>query len=149
MKNIEPKLIELLRAGYCTPQIARIAKKTKEASTTIHYNIKRLEKEGKIKAYSAVFDYKKLDLGYCTFIFANLKDELYGNPEEVGKKLAKDKNVESIDICTGEYEMLLKLRTKDVDEYYEWVKSAIKRYGFSKIISMTSLKQIKAEFIEI
>ena len=149
MKNIEPKLVELFRTGYCTPQIAKIAKKLKEPSTTIHYNIKRLEKENKIRTYRAVFDYKKLKLGYCTYIFANLKGNHYGDPEEIAKKLAKDKNVESIDICTGEYEMLLKLRTKDVDEYYEWVKESIKRYSFSKIISMTSLKQIKAEFIEI
>ncbi len=149
MKNIEPKLIKLLREGYCTPQIARIAKKIKEPSTTIHYNIKKLEKEEKIKTYTAVFDYKKLNLGYCTFLFANLKENQYGDPEEAAKKIAKDKNVESIDICTGEYELILKLRTKNTDEYYEWVKSAIKRYGFSKIISMTSLKQIKAEFVEI
>ena len=44
MKNIEPKLISLFKEGYCTPQIARIARKIKEPSTTIHYNIKKLEK---------------------------------------------------------------------------------------------------------
>jgi len=126
MKNIEPKLIELFKTGYCTPQIAQIAKKLKEPSTTIHYNIKRLEKEGKIKAYSAVFDYKKINEGHCTYILVNLIQEKYGDPEEVAKMIAKDSKVESVDICTGDYELLIKLRSKDIDDYYQWVKQAIK-----------------------
>ena len=60
MKDIKTKLINLFRKGYCSPQIISIAKKTKEPSTTIHYNIKKLEKEKIIKTYKAIFDYKKI-----------------------------------------------------------------------------------------
>ena len=148
MKDIAPKLISLFKQGFCTPQIARIAIKLKEPSTTIHYNIKKLEKEGTIKTYKAVFDYKKIDEGHCTYIFINLIPEKYANPEEVAKEIAKDERVESVDICTGEYEMLIKLRTKDIDEYYEFVKNSIKKYGFAKTTSVTSLKQVKTEFVE-
>jgi len=148
MKDIAPKLISLFKHGFCTPQIARIAIKLKEPSTTIHYNIKKLEKEGTIKTYKAVFDYKKIDEGHCTYIFVNLIPEKYANPEEVAKEIAKDERVESVDICTGEYEMLIKLRTKDIDEYYEFVKNSIKKYGFAKTTSVTSLKQVKTEFVE-
>jgi Lrp/AsnC family transcriptional regulator, leucine-responsive regulatory protein len=149
MKNIEPKLIELFKEGNCTPQISAIAKKLKEPSTTIHYNIKRLEQEGKIKSYKAVFDYKKIDEGHCTYIFVNLSNENYGNPEKIAKEIAKDPHVESIDICTGDYEMLIKLRTKDIDEYYELIKDMVSRFGFIKTTSITSLKQIKTEFVEL
>jgi Lrp/AsnC family leucine-responsive transcriptional regulator len=149
MKDITPRLINLFKKGFCTPQIARIAKNLKEPSTTIHYNIKKLEKEGAVRAYKAVFDYKKINEGHCTYIFINLVPEKYGEPEEVAKQLAKDPKVESIDICTGDYELLLKLRTKDIDEYYQWIKYAIKRYGFSKTISTTSLRQVKTEFVEL
>ncbi|MBI2124736.1 Lrp/AsnC family transcriptional regulator [Candidatus Pacearchaeota archaeon] len=148
MKDIAPKLISLFKQGFCTPQIARIAIKLKEPSTTIHYNIKKLEKEGTIKAYKAVFDYKKIGEGHCTYIFINLIPEKYANPEEVAKEIAKDERVESVDICTGEYEMLVKLRTRDIDEYYEFVKNSIKKYGFAKTTSVTSLKQVKTEFVE-
>ena len=138
----------MFKHGFCTPQIARIAIKLKEPSTTIHYNIKKLEKEGTIKTYKAVFDYKKIDEGHCTYIFINLIPEKYANPEEVAKEIAKDERVESVDICTGEYEMLIKLRTKDIYEYYEFVKNSIKKYGFAKTTSVTSLKQVKTEFVE-
>ena len=63
MKNIEPKLISLFKEGYCTPQIARIARTIKEPSSTIHYNIKKLEREKAIRAYKAVFDHKKIGKG--------------------------------------------------------------------------------------
>ena len=147
MKYIGPKLIELFKSGFCTPQIARIAKKLKEPATTIHYNIKKLEKEGAIKTYKAVFDYKRIELGHCTHLLINLSQDKYGDPESVTKELAKNPNIESVDICTGEYELLVKLRSKDIDDYYAFVKVAIKKYGFSKIISLTSLKQVKTEFV--
>jgi DNA-binding Lrp family transcriptional regulator len=149
MKDIRQKLVNLFKQGYCTPQIARIAKKTKEPSTTLHYNIKRLEKEGAIKTYKAVFDYKKIDEGYCSYVFINLSKEDYLDPEKIAKELAKDEKIESIDICTGDYELLIKLRTKDVDEYYSWILDAEKKYKFTKTYSITSLKQLKTEFVEL
>jgi DNA-binding Lrp family transcriptional regulator len=147
MKDIRKKIIELFKEGYCTPQIARLAKKLKEPSTTLHYNIKKLESEKAIKSYKAVFNYKKIDEGHCTFILINLSKEDYSDPEKLGYELAKDSKVESIDICTGSHELIVKLRTKDIDEYYAWVKSKVKKYKFQRTISLTSLKQIKNEFV--
>lgn len=149
MKNIEPKIIELFKSGYCTPQIARIAIKLKEPSTTIHYNIKKLEKEGIIKTYKAVFNYKKIDQGYCAFVSINLSQKDYADPEKVGRELAKDPRIESIDICTGGNELLIKLRTKDTDEYYDLIKSWVKKFNLKKTTSIVSLKQIKSEFVEL
>ncbi|MFT4303507.1 MAG: Lrp/AsnC family transcriptional regulator [Candidatus Woesearchaeota archaeon] len=147
MKDIRPKLIELFKQGYCTPQIARIAKKLKEPSTTIHYNIKKLEKEGAIKCYNAVFDLKKINEGHSTIIMVNLDPTKYSDPEQVAEKVAKDSRVESIDICTGEYELIIKLHTKDIDEYYSYIKNAIQQFGFSRTHSLTSLKKIKHQFV--
>lgn len=147
MKDIIPKLIGLFKSGYCTPQIARIAKKIKEPSTTIQYNIKKMEREGTIKAYKAVFDYKKIGKGHCTYLLINLIQENYSDPEKIANEIAKNPEVESIDICTGDYELVIKLRSKDIDEYYAFIKMAVKSYGFAKVVSMTSLKQVKTEFV--
>lgn len=149
MKDIRKKLIDLFKSGFCAPQIVKLAKKLKTPSTTLHYNIKRLEEEGAIKTYKAVFDYKKIGEGHCAYVFINLAGEDYGDPEVVAKELAKDSRVESVDICTGDYELLIKLRTKDIDEYYEFVKEKVKKYKFRKTTSVTSLKQVKTEFVEL
>jgi len=149
MRNITEKLVKLFKEGYCTPRISQVAKKLKEPSTTIHYNVKKLEKEGAIKAYKAVFDYKKIDEGFCVFVLISLFPDEYGNPEAIGKDLAKHPEVESVDVITGNWEMILKVRAKDQDAYYNLIKTVISRKGINKIVSLTSLKQMKTEFVSI
>lgn len=149
MKDITPKLVNLFKKGFCTPQITRLAKVLQEPSTTLHYNIKKLEKEGAIKTYKAVFDYKKIEEGFCVLVLLNLSPDEYGDPERIGKELSKHPKVESVDIVSGDWEIMIKVRVKDQDEYYELVKKFISRKGIIKIKSLTSLKQLKTEFVEL
>ena len=149
MKDITQKLVSLLKSGYCTPQIARIAKKLQEPSTTLHYNIKKLEQEKAVLSYKAVFDYKKIDEGFCTYVLISLSPDEYGNPERIGKDLSKHSEIESVDIVTGDWEMVLKVRVKDQDEYYQFIKNVISRKGIIKIKSLVSFKQMKTEFVTL
>src|SRR5271170_3115454 len=102
MKNLRPELVELLKVGNCTPRLSKLATKTHSKATTIHYNIKQMEADGTIKTYKAVFDYKKIDLGFCTYVLVNLDRKEYKTPEEVAEELAKYDQVESVDVVTGE-----------------------------------------------
>ena len=147
MKNIKPKLVKLFKEGYCTPQIARIAKKLHEPSTTIHYNIKKLEEEGAIKTYKAVFDYKKIDEGLCVYVLINVSPDEYGRPERIAEELAKHKEIESVDILAGEWELILKIRSKNQDEYYKLLKNILARKGIRKSTTLISLKQVKTNFL--
>ena len=149
MKNIGEKLVGLFRTGYCTPQILKIAKKLKEPSATIHYNIKKLEKDNAVKSYKAVFDYKKVEMGFCAFVLLSLSPDEYGNPERIAGELLNYEQIESIDIITGDWEMIIKIRAKDQDEYYDFTKKVISRKGVIKIKSLTSLKQLKTEFVKL
>ena len=149
MKDIKQKLVNLFKSGYCTPRISQIAKHLKEPSTTIHYNIKKLEHNGAIKTYKAVFDYKKIDEGFCAYVLISISANEYGNPERIGKELAKHAQIESVDICTGNWELILKVRTKDQDDYFNLIKNVISRKGIKKIITITSLKQLKTEFVNL
>src|SRR3989338_2482970 len=147
MKDIAPKLIELFKQGNCTPLISQIAKKLKEPSTTIHYNIKKLEREGAIKTYKAVFDYTKIDQGFCAFVLIRLSPDKYGNPERVAAELAKHPEIESVDIITGDYEIIIKTRVKDQDAFYAFVKKVASTEGVTKTFTLVSFKQLKTEFV--
>ena len=149
MKNIRPKLIRLFKEGYCTPQIARIAKTINEPSATIHYNIKKLEKERAIRTYKAVFDYKKIDEGFCVYILLKLTAEAGAYPDRIAVELAKYEEIESIDLLAGEMDLILKTRMKDQDAFYELLRSILAREGIEKTTSMISLKQIKTEFVSL
>jgi DNA-binding Lrp family transcriptional regulator len=149
MKNIRPELIRLFKEGYCTPQISRIARIINEPSTTIHYNIKKLEEEGAIKVYKASFDYRKIGEGFCTFVLIALSPTEYGDPERIASELAKNKEVESVNVVAGDWELIIKIRTKDQDEYFNFLKNVIsKEKGIEDTRSIISLKEIKTEFIK-
>ncbi|MDH5374830.1 MAG: Lrp/AsnC family transcriptional regulator [Candidatus Bathyarchaeota archaeon] len=147
MKNIRPKLIRLFKVGYCTPQIARIAKTINEPSATLHYNIKKLENEGAIKTYKAVFDYEKIDEGFCVYLFIKLTAKAGADPDQIVGELARYEKVDSADIIAGEWDVVLKVRTKNQDEYYDVLKSILTREGIEKSTSVISLKQAKTEFV--
>jgi len=149
MKDITNKLITAFKHGYCTPQIARLAKKLKEPSTTLHYNIKKLEKHGAILEYKAVFNHKKIEQGYCSYILINLRKDDYTDPEKIAQKLASHEEIESVDIITGDWEMIVKIRTKDQDEYYELLKKIFAGKGIERVKTLTSLKQVKSEFMRL
>ena len=147
MKNIKHKLIKLFKEGYCAPQIARIARKINEPSATIHYNIKKMEKEGAIKTYKAVFDHKKIEKGFCVFVLIKLTARAGSDPDMVAGELAKYREVESIDLLAGVWDIVLKVRSKNQDKYYELLKSILAREGIQETTSLISLKQIKTEFV--
>jgi DNA-binding Lrp family transcriptional regulator len=150
MKDIRSKLIRLFKEGYCTPQIGRIAIEIDEPSTTIHYNIKKLEKEGAIRTYKAVFDYKKIDEGFCTFVLIALSSDEFSGPEKVAENLARHNEVESVDIVAGDWELIVKIRARDQDEYFQFLKNVIsKEKGIKTTNSIISLKQVKTEFVQL
>ena len=150
MKDIRPKLIRLFKEGYCTPQIGRIAIEIDEPSTTIHYNIKKLEKEGVIRTYKAVFDYKKINEGFCAFVLVALSSREFADPERIAENLARHSEVESIDIVAGDWELIVKIRAKDQDVYFQFLKNVIsKEKGIENTNSIISLKQVKTEFVQL
>jgi Lrp/AsnC family transcriptional regulator len=152
MKDIKPKLIRLFKEGYCTPQISRIAKAIDEPSTTIYYNIKKLEEEGAIKTYKAVFDYTKIEEGFCAYVLINVSPLEYEHDwakyeTQIVRELAKHKEVESLDIMTGEWDMILKIRTKDQRDFYDFIGKVVNRIAIQKSVSLVSLRQVKSDFM--
>mgnify|MGYP006266629509 CR=1 FL=1 len=150
MKDIKPKLIRLFKEGYCTPQIGRIAREINEPSSTIHYNIKKLESEGAIKTYKAVFDYRKISEGFCAFVLIALSSDEFSDPERVANRLARHSEVESVDILAGDWELIVKVRARDQDEYFQFLKNVLsKEKGIENTNSIISLKQVKTEFVQL
>ena len=149
MKDITPKIIPLLKQGYCTPQIARLSRELKEPATTLHYNIKKLEREGAIIGYKAQFNHDKIGEGFSAYVLISLSPEEYGDPKRFAAELAKNPCIESVDICNGEWELVAKVFVKDKTEFYNLITNYISKKGVGKIISLVSYKQLKAGFVRI
>lgn len=149
MKDLREKTLALLNKGYCTPQISRLASELRSPSPTIHYNIRKLEETGIVRAYKAVLDHKKAGSGFSCFILINLDPGEYSDPEKVARQLAGFPQVESCDVITGDWELVIKVRTESIDAYYEFVKRVLSRKGIGRTKTLASMKELKSEFVEI
>jgi len=145
--GVPQKLIPLLKSGHCAPKITHLSRKTNEPSATLHYNLRKMEREGVIKAYKAVFDPSKIDEGFRAIALLTLSPESYVDPLTVAKKLAKHPSVESVDMCTGDWELIVRLQARGQDEFYSLVKKLFLRKEIAKVKSLVSLKQVKSEFV--
>ena len=81
---------------------------------------------------------------FCALVFVALSPEAYHNPERIADNLAKYREVESVDIVTGKWGLLLKIRTKNQDKFYDFLKKRVsKENSIVKTNSIISLKQVK------
>ena len=152
MKKLEEPLVEELTVGGCAPSVTKLAKKLKQPGSTIHFNIKKMEKEGKILGYKAVFDNSEIGRGFTVFALVKLDHATYTDPdftESVAKKISKHSEVESVDIMTGDWELLVKIRAKDQKEYFDNARKCLASEGVVKVHSMVSLKTLKSEYLEV
>jgi Lrp/AsnC family leucine-responsive transcriptional regulator len=130
MDTIDKKLLGLLQADT--------KKTTKELSmvlnlsvTAVYERIKKLEREGVISKYVALLDRNKVDKAFVVFCHIKLiqhtKDFVTTFESEVVKL---DEVLECFHV-SGDYDYILKVHVKDMDEYREFM-----------ITKLTSLQHI-------
>ncbi|MDE6339448.1 MAG: Lrp/AsnC family transcriptional regulator [Muribaculaceae bacterium] len=117
-KDIEI-LAELQRNSRQTNK--ELASSVNLSSTPTFERVRRLEREGFIKGYTAVLDADKLDCGFVAFCYLKLKQHTYENAMKIMESV---KNVPEIVECyniSGDYDFLLKIYTKDMKAYQKFL----------------------------
>lgn len=119
LDSTDRKIIEILtHDAKCTNR--DIAQKTKLPVTTVFNRIRRLEKSGVIRGYAAVLDYKKLGMKLTAYSLLHYNIAIWGKEtsrEELKRQLKQLPNVEEIKYIIGQYDILLKFRFRDMDEF--------------------------------
>src|SRR3989344_1368658 len=92
---------------------SQLSKKLRMPITTVHNRIKKLEKEGIIKNYTIVPDYKKLNKGVLSYILVTVMYMLPNgekiSQENVAKKI-KSIGAEEVSIVTGGTDIVVKVK---------------------------------------
>ena len=107
--------------------------------------LKRLEKQGYIRNYVALLDWKKM--GYDMICFINISLQMH-QPEEVEKfrqRISKLPEVLECHHVTGEYDYLLKVAIKNRDDLDRFVMKQLTPIpGIARIYTSLALNEIKA-----
>ncbi len=112
---IDRSILKLLQQD-CRIPLDVLAKKIGVPKSTLHYRIKRLEKEGVIGGYYAKVDPLKLGYDYVAVILVKAR---YGPHyhEKLGKKIARISGVWGVYYVLGEYDFIVLIRARDREDY--------------------------------
>ncbi len=110
-------ILDLLQKN-CRMTSKEIARVIDSPVTTAFARIKRMEELGIIKNYKAVLDAAKLDKGTTAFILASvsyrLKQGAQLSQRKIVQEIAKFPEVQEAHIITGDWDILIKVKEKDV-----------------------------------
>lgn len=146
MDNNDEKILKLMKENSrLTAQ--QISKKTLMPITTVHYRIKKMEREGIIKKYTLELGHKRLGKNITAYIqvivdYKSLREKGI-TQHELAKVLKQFDFVEEVAIVTGGVDIIIKVRVKDVDELDDFV---IKRLRNINGIEKTQTMVVLSEF---
>jgi DNA-binding Lrp family transcriptional regulator len=118
--TIDIEILELLQKNG-RMSISDISKQVGKGISTIHARIKSLYEEGYIKQFTAMLDPIKIGKGTLAFILITVRYRVPGKDDtlsqrEFCREIAEHPYVQDVHVLSGEYDVLLKVRTKDIDE---------------------------------
>lgn len=108
----------------CRLTSREISDRTGLPVTTVFAKIRRIEKAGLIKGYHAVLNAGPLGASTTAFILASFSyksGERSISQRKVAKELASFPEVQEVHIISGEWDIIIKVKAKDVDSIGKYV----------------------------
>ncbi|MEK6917164.1 MAG: Lrp/AsnC family transcriptional regulator [Nanoarchaeota archaeon] len=137
LDNTNKKIISELKKDSRQP-IRDISKKTGLRPSTVHNRIKKLVDDGTITNFTIKLNNAKTGENFIVFILVNSEKEI---PEIFFKK----DNIKEVFGITGEHDLLLKCKFKDIEDFNKFILEFRKIPEISKTITMVSTTTIKEE----
>ena len=138
LDKIDKKILSILSSNSKLGN-KEIAAEIGLSITPTFERIKRLERHGVIKNYVAILDKKKIDKGLHVLCQVSLKahnlDLLVGFEDEIV-------HLHEVNSCyhiAGNYDYLLSIEVKDMDEYQEFLKQ--------KLASIPNIANVQSSFV--
>jgi DNA-binding Lrp family transcriptional regulator len=149
--KLDEKDIEILKFLQEDSKISskEIARKIDSPISTVFAKIKRMENLGIIKEYKTVLDSKKMSKGTTAFIFVSFEYRPSGiekplDQREIAKKIAKFPEVQELHVITGDWDILIKVKAKDVDDVGKFVVDKLRKIeGIGKTLSCMVYEAVK------
>jgi len=131
-------IINVLKEN-CRLPIRDIAKRTKLRPSTVHQRIIKLKEKGVIEKFTLKLSNKMVGEGFIVFMLIKTK------PAAMLDRLVNDKHVREFFGITGEYDLLLKLKFKDVEEFNDFIIKFRKERLIQTTLTMVVTADVKEE----
>jgi len=106
--------------------IAKIAQDVGKGISTVHDRIRALQKANVIKGYTVILSPEQLERETLAFILITIRYRVPGrksvlSQREFCQEIAGHPLVQSVHVLSGEYDVLLKVRTKNIEEMNHFI----------------------------
>jgi Lrp/AsnC family leucine-responsive transcriptional regulator len=108
-------LAELAANGRLS--MADLAAKVGLSKTPVQARVKRLEREGYIRGYSAVIDRERMGEGHVAFVQVKLSDTRSAALDAFNRAVQGVTEIEQCHMMAASFDYLLKIRTRDIAAY--------------------------------
>ncbi len=142
LDDLDRKILGALRLNARKPFL-ELAKDLGVSDATIHTRVHKLIKDGVIKGFETIINDRYLGFGITGFIEINIEP---GTIEKVVEKMSRLDGVMEVHEIHGHYDILLKVRTKDLNEFRDKLVNEIR--PIEEVVSTeayTVLKVVKEE----
>ena len=108
-------LAALARDGRLS--MAELAEKVGLSKTPVQARVRRLERDGYIRGYSAIIDRERMGEGHVAFVQVKLSDTRSTALDAFNKAVLTVPEIEQCHMIAASFDYLLKVRTKDIAAY--------------------------------
>jgi len=137
MDSKDKKIIQELKKDSRS-SVRDIAKATKIRPSTVHQRIVKLKESGVIEKFTVKLNNQLTEENFIVFMFVSTEADL--------PKIAfNDDHVKEVFGITGEYDLVFKLKFRDVEDFNEYILKFRKETGIRKTITMVATTTLKEE----
>ena len=129
------KILAVLKEDGRMP-IREIAKKTQLRPSTVHLRMQRLVKAGVIERFTVQLDNSAMGEDFIVFMYIS-------TVEDLPQTFFNNKHVKEAFGVTGEYDLLVKLKFKDISEFNDYIINLRKNKAITKTITNVVTTNIK------
>lgn len=121
--------------------IRDIAKKTGIRPSTVHQRITQLRKKGVIEKFTVKLNNKEVEENFIVFLLIKTKpSSLLAN-----KSITTNPHIKEVFGVTGEHDLMLKLKLKDIQEFNQFFIKFRKEQPVETTLTMVATTNIKEE----
>src|SRR5690606_1318521 len=97
--------------------MAELASRVGLSKTPVQARVKRLERDGFIRGYSAIIDRERMGEGHVAFVQVKLSDTRSAALDEFNRAVQNVREIEQCHMMAASFDYLLKVRTSDIASY--------------------------------
>ncbi len=139
MDKKDLSILDLLRENS-RYSVRDMAKKTGIRPSTVHQRLIKLKEEKVIERFTIKLDNNLIGEGLIVWMLVKTKPSV-----ELDKRILNDRHIKEVFGITGEYDLLIKMKFKDVIEFNEFVLRFRKEQQIETTHTLVATATIKEE----